>query len=211
MLAIVNYKAGNQTSVQRALTHLGIESEITDDARIILDSSGIIFPGVGAAPQAMTELRLSGLDKVLARAIEKGVPLLGICLGCQILLEHSEEGPTKTLGFMPGCCKRFQDDWQDGKEPIQIPHMGWNSIKIIRPSPLLTGIPAHSEFYFVHSYYVEPHPDQVIATTSYGREFCSIYGRDNLWALQFHPEKSGAPGLAILNNFNEITRRGHAF
>lgn len=201
MLAIVDYAAGNQTSVARALRHLDIPCIVTGNAAEIAAADGIIFPGVGSANQAMAHLRQSGLDQTLRQAVELGQPLLGICLGCQILLEDSEEGPTETLGILPGHCKRFTANLLDGSLPIKVPHMGWNSLAIRQSSRLLANIPAHAEFYFVHSYYVEPPEELVLATTSYGLEFCSVYGRDGLWAVQFHLEKSGEPGLQILQNF----------
>jgi len=139
---------------------------------------------------------------VLRRAVAEGQPLLGICLGCQILLEHSEENDVRTLGIVPGRCVRFPDHMkeEDGS-PAPVPHMGWNSLDVVRPGRLLHGIEPGAEFYFVHSYYVEPAPELVMATTVYGKEFCSVYGRDGLWAVQCHLEKSGRPGLTVLRNF----------
>ena len=207
MLAILEYRAGNQTSVRRALEHLGISCTVTADPAVLGAAEGIIFPGVGAAGQAMEHLRSTGLDAVLRRAIDSGQPLLGICLGCQILLEHSEENNVDTLGMVPGRCLRFADDMrQEDGTPAPVPHMGWNSLTLHRPGRLLAGLDPASEFYFVHSYFVEPAPELVMATTTYGREFCSVYGRDGLWAVQFHLEKSGRPGLQILRNFFDYCR-----
>ena len=207
MLAILEYRAGNQTSVRRALEHLGISCTVTADPAVLGAAEGIIFPGVGAAGQAMEHLRSTGLDAVLRRAIDSGQPLLGICLGCQILLEHSEENNVDTLGMVPGRCLRFADDMrQEDGTPAPVPHMGWNSLTLHRPGRLLAGLDPSSEFYFVHSYFVEPAPELVMATTTYGREFCSVYGRDGLWAVQFHLEKSGRPGLRILQNFYDYCR-----
>ena len=202
MLAILDYKAGNQTSVKRALEHIGIEAIITAEIDILQRAKGIIFPGVGAAGQAMDYLKTSGLDKVLKSCISKEIPLLGICLGCQILLSSSEENNQDTLNILEGKCLRFPHDLkeEDGSS-VRIPHMGWNGLKIQQNSLLLENVPLDAEFYFVHSYYVRPEPELIIASTYYGMEFCSIYGRDGLWALQFHVEKSGAPGLQILQNF----------
>lgn len=207
MLAILDYKAGNQTSVRRALEHLGVPCVITADAEIIASAAGVIFPGVGAAGQAMGNLRASGMDAVLGRVVREGRPLLGICLGCQILLERSEENDTSTLDLVPGMCRRFADNLreEDGS-PVRIPHMGWNSLAVRRESALLHGVPEDAEFYFVHSYYVQPPQELVIATTVYGQEFCSVYGRDGLWAVQFHLEKSGRPGLRMLQNFYAYCR-----
>ena len=167
MLAILEYKAGNQTSVRRALEHLGIPCRITADPAELEQAQGIIFPGVGAAGQAMEALTSAGLDSVLRRAVAEGQPLLGICLGCQILLEHSEENDMRTLGIVPGRCVRFPDHMkeEDGS-PAPVPHMGWNSLEVVRPGRLLRGIEPGAEFYFVHSYYVEPAPELVMATSS---------------------------------------------
>jgi glutamine amidotransferase len=204
MLAIVDYKAGNQTSVFRALDAQGIPAVVSADHAVLRESAGIIFPGVGAAGQAMGRLRATGLDAVLRELVEGGKPLLGVCLGCQILLERSEEGDTGTLGILPGICRRFRPEWRDGGAPVRIPHMGWNSLEKTpagESSLLLAGIARDEQFYFVHSYYPEPPPDIVLARTSYGRSFASVYGRPGLWAAQFHPEKSGRPGLRLLGNF----------
>ena len=202
MLAILDYEAGNQTSVLRALVGQGIEAVITADPKTLAAADGVIFPGVGAAAQAMNLLTRTGLDAVLKDLIAAGKPLLGVCLGCQILLEHSEESDTRTLGVVKGRCRRFDPDLKDEDgEPIIIPHMGWNGLSIKQPSPLLAGIAPDAEFYFVHGYYVEPEPELVIAGTRHGLEFCSIYGSDGFWAVQFHPEKSGRAGLRLLHNF----------
>lgn len=201
MLAILDYKAGNQTSVLRALRSLDIPAEITSDPSVILAAEGVIFPGVGAAGQAMNQLVSTGMDKVLREVVARGKPLLGICLGCQILLERSEENNAETLGIVPGECRRFRPEWRDGGEPIRIPHMGWNTLEVRRPSRLLEGVFPDARFYFVHSYYTVPAPELVIATCRYGVEFTAMYGRPGLWAVQFHPEKSGRPGLALLTNF----------
>lgn len=206
MLAILDYKAGNQTSVLRALRSLGIEAEITADPGAILAADGVIFPGVGAAGQAMGQLTSSGLDDVLRKVVSSEKPLLGICLGCQILLSHSEENDTETLGILPGECRMFRPEWTDGGSPIRIPHMGWNTLEHVRESILFDGIDPASRFYFVHSYYTDPEPEYVIATCTYGRTFTAAYGRPGLWALQFHPEKSGRPGLRILTNFHNYCR-----
>ncbi|MCC8195098.1 MAG: imidazole glycerol phosphate synthase subunit HisH [Deltaproteobacteria bacterium] len=207
MLAILDYEAGNQTSVSRALSSLDIANAVTADADALLSAEGVIFPGVGAAGQAMDLLRSRGLDAVLRRIAAGSVPLLGICLGCQIMLEHSEEGDTKTLGLFKGVTRRFADDLEDENgDRIRIPHMGWNSAPRRRASRLFDGIPQDAEFYFVHSYYVDPEPEAVLATTDYGKTFCSAIGRDGLWAVQFHAEKSGRFGLKLLRNFYEYCR-----
>lgn len=212
MLAIVDYGAGNLTSVARALNHLNIPSLITANPEKIRQAQGVIFPGVGQAGQAMQRLSESGLDKELANVVERRQPLLGICLGCHILLENSAEGPTKMLGLVQGDCLRFADNLleEDGSRAT-VPHMGWNSLIRVKDAPLLAGIPENAEFYFVHSYYARPQEDLILATTRYGHNFCSFYGRDGLWAVQFHPEKSGPAGLRLLQNFsNWCKEHGHA-
>ena len=210
MLAILDYEAGNQTSVRRALEHLGIPCEITSDAARLESAAGIVFPGVGAAGQAMQALAATGLDHALRQAVARRQPLLGICLGCQILLERSEENDTLLLGILSGQCRRFARDLrQEDGSPAPVPHMGWNSLVQRQPCRLLDGVEAGAQFYFVHSYYVEPEPSLVITTTSYGHEFCSLYGRDGLWAAQFHLEKSGGPGLIMLRNFYSYCQEGH--
>ncbi len=210
MLAILDYKAGNQTSVRRALDHLGIPCAITADPAVVDGAAGVIFPGVGAAGQAMRHLQDSGLDAVLRNVVSSGRPLLGICLGCQIMVERSEENDTRTLGLVEGRCVRFDERLEEGGAPIRIPHMGWNTLSRKQESPILKDIPESAAFYFVHSYYVETAPEKVIATSAYGTEFCAVYGQDGLWAIQFHPEKSGRPGLKILSNFYEWCMARHA-
>ena len=175
MLTILDYGAGNQTSVLRALRHLGIDAAITDNPDRLSASEGIIFPGVGSAGQAMDVLTSKGLDSVLARAVREKQPVLGICLGCQILLDRSEEPDTKTLGLVHGETLAFPAGLtQEDGSPAPVPHMGWNSLNVKKPDdPLFRGIPAEARFYFVHSYYVKPDPSLVLATTDYGMEFCS--------------------------------------
>ncbi len=202
MLTILDYKAGNQTSVQRAFASMGVNAVISDDPAYIEASQGLIFPGVGAAGQAMGLLGKSGLEASMRKVIAKGTPLLGICLGCQILLEYSEEGPTKTLGILPGHAARFTEDMQDNGLPIRIPHIGWNTLSLEKPDdPLFAGITNADSFYFVHSYYPKPAPELSLATCMYGLPFAAVFGRPGLWAVQFHPEKSGKSGLKLLANF----------
>lgn len=198
----MDYGAGNQTSVARALEYLGVPCLITANPEAMASAEGLIFPGVGAAGQAMENLRRTGLDRVLAMFVEQGRPLLGICLGCQILLEHTEEENTPTLGLLPGRCRRLRANGaeEDGT-PLRVPHMGWNALHQVKPTALLKGISPTAEFYFVHGYYTEPDPSLVLATARYGEEFCAVYGRDGLWAVQFHAEKSGPAGLQLLDNF----------
>lgn len=210
MIAILDYKAGNQTSVLRALEFLGIEACITDDSAVLAKADGVIFPGVGAARQAMDRLTEKKQDLLLKELIARKKPLLGICLGCQILLDRSEENNTETLGIIAGTCRRFDENWTDGTdengkpEKIRIPHMGWNTIDIVRESPLFKDIKSGDSVYYVHSYYPDPQDKSlVLAVSEYGRQFAAVYGRDGLWAVQFHPEKSGKTGLQLLKNFND--------
>lgn len=200
MIAILEYGAGNQTSVQRALQYLGIPNSITADRSELAAATGVIFPGVGQAGQAMAHLQAAGLDKVLQELVAQQKPLLGVCLGCQIMLDHCSESNTPGLGLVQGESLRFADDWQDGGMDIKIPHMGWNTLKTVQESPLLAGLKPTDSFYFVHSYYVQV-PKLALTTTNYGQDFVSIYGRNGLWGVQFHPEKSGEPGLRLLANF----------
>ncbi len=202
MIAILDYRAGNLTSVKRALDHLEIPNRITSDPRVLSSSGGIIFPGVGAAGSAMRNLRENRLDEVIKSLVLSGKPMLGICLGCQIILDKSLENKTSTLGLISGTCDKFsQELYDESGQLINIPHMGWNNIHMKKDCPLFKDVPETSEFYFVHSYYPVPDPDYVIGITHYGLDFCSVFGRPGLWATQFHPEKSGKPGLKILSNF----------
>jgi len=198
MISIINYKAGNLTSVERALKHLDIPCRITNNPEEIMASSKVIFPGVGAAGKAMEFIRSKRLDNILYDVIAENIPFLGICLGTQIILDKSEENDTSCLKIIPGISKRFPDSG------IKIPHMGWNNISIIRPHPILSGIDPGAQFYFVHSFYPAPEREEdTIATTHYGVTFASIIGRGNIVATQFHPEKSGRYGLQMLKNFSK--------
>lgn len=207
MIAIIDYEAGNLTSVSRALRHIGIDSIITADPEKIKGADRIIFPGVGAAGSAMASLRRLGLDRLLIEAVSSGKPILGICLGTQVFLEYSEENLTSCLGIIDGSVESFRSAFQEAEIfDLKIPHMGWNRLRLKVDHPVTAGICAEDEFYFVHSYYPVPRePAHVIAATSYGIEFASVIGRDNVIATQFHPEKSGAPGLRMLKNFSGWT------
>lgn len=200
MITIVDYKAGNLTSVKRALDHLGIENRITPDPGLIRRAERIIFPGVGHAGAAMQVLKVRGLDSALVEAVRAGTPTLGICVGAQIILSRSEEGDTPGLNLLPGACIRFR--LRD--ESLKIPHMGWNAVTVTRPHPVLAHLRPGDEFYFVHSYYPQPEdPADVYATCDYGISLPVAIGRDNLFAVQFHTEKSGPVGLQLLKNFAE--------
>ncbi len=196
MIAIIDYRAGNLRSVQRALAYLDLECVITDRPDIIRNAERVIFPGVGAAGKAMETIISAGLDKVIHEVAACGKPFLGICLGTQIILEESEEDNARCLGLIQGRARRFQDIGE------KIPHMGWNTLKLKKSHPVLSGIDPDAQFYFVHSYYPDPkREDDSIATTCYGMEFTSVMARGSIVATQFHPEKSGNPGLNILRNF----------
>lgn len=209
MIAIVDYKAGNLRSVELAVRKLGFACCVTQRREEISDSERIIFPGVGAAGKAMADLNHLGLDKVLTDEFKTRKPILGICLGAQIILERSEENSARCLGLIEGAVKLFpQPLLSEGKERLKIPHMGWNGVYLRKDHPVLEGIAPADEFYFVHAYYPLPaSDDHVIGTTDYGIEFPSVIGCENLIAMQFHPEKSGTAGLRILKNF--CTWDGH--
>ena len=200
MIAIIDYKAGNLTSVQRALHSIGFESIVTSERRAIAKASRIIFPGVGAAGSAMQSLNEKGLDKSLKDAFSDGIPILGICLGTQIILTRSHEDNAECIGLIKGETKKFQPN--PSELSFKIPHMGWNNVILKREHPLFAGIDDEYQFYFVHSYYPSPSDkDLIIGTTLYCGEFPSAIGIKNLIAVQFHPEKSGRPGLRMLENF----------
>ncbi|MCO6499446.1 MAG: imidazole glycerol phosphate synthase subunit HisH [Vicingus serpentipes] len=189
MIAIIKYNAGNIRSVQNALTRLGYESVITDDPETILSADKVIFPGVGEASSAMKYLREKGLDKVL-RSVKK--PMLGICLGLQLMCDHSEEGDTKCLGIFNAAVKKFP--------PLdKVPHMGWNNFTNIK-GELFNGIDINNDVYYVHSYYAEL-SDETIATCNYIQPFSAAMQKNNFYATQFHPEKSADVGAQILKNF----------
>ena len=201
MIAIIDYEAGNLTSVARALTHLGYENEITADAKTIADAERVIFPGVGAAKATMETLQKRGLDQVLIDFYRTGKPMLGICIGIQILFTHSEEEDAECLGLLPGYVRKFPTT-ETKTETLKVPQIGWNEVYQTRSHPIFKDVPNPAHFYFVNSYYPVPETqDVVIGETVYGLEFCSVIAHDNLIATQFHLEKSGRVGLKMLNNF----------
>ncbi len=200
MIAIIDYRAGNLTSVRLACESLGIEAQITSDPAVIGAAERVIFPGVGAAGAAMGHLRELELIDVLREVVGRGTPFLGICLGTQIILGHSEEdGGVDMVGLVEGDVRLFRPS-----DPlVKVPQIGWNRVKQRRAHALFDGIEDESEFYFVHSYHPEPSmPDCILGETEYaGVTFASVIGKDNLVATQFHPEKSGRIGLRMLQNF----------
>ncbi len=198
MITIIDYNAGNIRSVLRACAEIGADARITRDPKDVAGAEKVIFPGVGAAPSAMAYLKQAGLDAAIKDVFQAGVPVLGICLGAQVVLEGSEEGKTPCLGLVPGETVRFRI--QDKR--LKIPHMGWNEVKVVQPHPLLEGIKPGDEFYFVHSYYPQPTDKvNIYAVAEYGGDFCCALGYKNLFATQFHPEKSGRLGLEMLTRF----------
>ena len=201
MVAIIDYDAGNIKSVEKALLHLGEEVIITRDREQILNSDKVILPGVGAFGDAMEKLRSYGLDKVIYEVVERKIPFLGICLGLQLIFEKSDETPgVKGLGILPGEILRIPD-----KEGIKIPHMGWNSVKIKENARIFKDVPQDSYVYFVHSYYLKAgREEDVAATTEYSTLIHAAVEHDNVFACQFHPEKSSEIGLKILKNFVEL-------
>ena len=198
MISILDYDAGNIKSVEKALIHLGQDAVITRDKDIILSSDKVILPGVGAFGDAMGKLRSYKLDQVIYDVVDKKIPFLGICLGLQLLFETSDETPGVTgLGLLEGEIKRIPD-----QEGLKMPHMGWNSIHVKEGATLFKGIPQDPYVYFVHSYYLAAkHEEDVAATTFYSTNIHASVEHDNIFACQFHPEKSSTVGLKILENF----------
>ena len=197
-MIIVNYGAGNLTSVYNALKYLGIESEVSSEPEKIEKANRIIFPGVGAAKAAMGNLNKTGIGEAVKNAVKKGTPVLGICIGCQIILESSEEdGGVQCLGLLEGKAVKFKN------EPnLKIPHIGWNQVDFIKEHPLFKGILNNSNFYFVHSYHPNLNESNIYGVTTYGSQtFPCLIGKENLIAAQFHLEKSGETGLKMLGNF----------
>jgi glutamine amidotransferase len=212
MIAIIDYKAGNLTSVQRALAFLGRDSVITSSPAEVLAAERVIFPGVGAAGTAMFDLMRLKLDTTLVEAYGRGTPILGICLGTQIVMERSEEYRTRCLGIIKGEVLRFPEGISEpGGPKLKVPHMGWNTVNLSREHPVFAGIDPQSEFYFVHSYYPAPRETRnLLGETLYGIPFASVLASANLVAVQFHPEKSGRPGLRLLTNFCVWDGKDHA-
>jgi glutamine amidotransferase len=203
MIAIIDYRAGNLASVKRALDFLGEDSVVTSDYSKVIEAERVIFPGVGAAGKAIADLKRQELDKAIYEAFNNEKPILGICLGTQIIMEMSQENDTRCLGLIKGEVRRFPEGLTDpGGKRLKVPHMGWNRVKLKREHPLFEGVETDSEFYFDHSYYPAPVlAERILGETYHGIWFASVLVSGSLAAMQFHPEKSGRPGLKILANF----------
>ncbi len=201
MIAIIDYQMGNLRSVQKGFQKVGHDAVVTDDASVLAAASKVVLPGVGAFRDAMQALESRELVGPIREAIDSGKPFLGICLGLQLLFEVSfEGGEYRGLGIFPGKVVRFEV-----APERKVPHMGWNQLLFPHEAPIFQGLPATPFCYFVHSYYVVPEdPGIIAAETEYGPRFCSAVWRDNVYATQFHPEKSQANGLRILKNFAEL-------
>jgi imidazole glycerol-phosphate synthase subunit HisH len=201
-IGVIDYEAGNLSSVETALRFCGIDYFVTDSPGELEQAERLIFPGVGEARAAMDVLKKKGLDAAVVRQIEMGKPFLGICIGYQILFDTSEERDTPCLGIISGQVRRFPI-----REGYKVPHMGWNEVDVREETggALFAGIPRGTSFYFVHSYYPRPDEEEYVAgSTDYLLPFASCYRKDNVSAVQFHPEKSGAAGLRLLANFAEM-------
>ena len=197
-IAVIDYQAGNLRSVQKALERFGARAAITRDPADVERADAVVFPGQGANDPSMRHLRAGGLIEPIQAFIRGGKPFLGVCLGLQLLLDGSDEGVEPGLGVLAGRVRRLDNG-------LKVPHMGWNSVDFRVAHPLLGGIPNGSHFYFVHSYYADPADKSVVAgRTSYGVDFCSAAAWRNVFATQFHPEKSGEVGLRLYRNFVEL-------
>lgn len=195
-VAVVDYDAGNTLSVTRALEKVGAAVDLTPDPEKVLAADAVVLPGVGAFGDCMNKLRERGLDKACREVFASGKPFLGVCVALQIVFDSSTETPgVAGLGLLPGNVTRFES------EELKVPHIGWNEMTVVREHPILEGLNGES-FYFVHSYYPRPDdPNDLVGETEYGVRFCSAAGRDNLLAVQFHPEKSSRAGLKFYENF----------
>ncbi|MBF0564078.1 MAG: imidazole glycerol phosphate synthase subunit HisH [Nitrospirae bacterium] len=215
MIVIVDYGMGNLRSVEKAFHKLGAQVLVTNNPEDIREASAVVLPGVGAFRDCMDNLRRLSLDEAIVNAINQGKPYLGICLGLQILFEESEEfGTSKGLGVFGGKVVRFKPEKMQGENvsenintphTLKIPHMGWNVVNVKRKPAIFDSIGDGQYFYFVHSYYVAPKDEEIISgTTQYGVEFTSMVWKDNVFAIQFHPEKSQKVGLQLLENFCKL-------
>lgn len=198
MIAIIDYGMGNLRSVQKAFEFIGFDAVITEDKEVISNADKVVLPGVGAFADAIKTIKAKNIDDVIYETVSKGKPFLGICLGMHLMFDLSyENGEYKGLGILPGTIKRLPEN-------LKVPHMGWNSLDIKMKSPLFNGLNDEPYVYFVHSYYLETNADIVSATTYYGKDIQVAVQKDNIFAAQFHPEKSGDIGLKILENFGGL-------
>jgi glutamine amidotransferase len=198
-IAIIDYGMGNLRSVEKALEHVGVTATITYDPGEVRAADGVILPGVGAFPRAMERIRERGLDELIRERREAGVPILGICLGLQLLFGSTTElGGAAGLGLLPGTVSDLQAD------DLKVPHIGWSPVRWEQESPLIEGIESETPFYFVHSFAPSPEPAELLGSAAYGARFACAAERDNVFGVQFHPEKSSAAGLRLLSNFAGI-------
>jgi glutamine amidotransferase len=208
VIAVIDYGMGNLRSVQKALEHVGAKVIVTNDPKLIISADSVVLPGVGAFKDCMANLTQLKLVDPIRKFIDSGKPFLGICLGLQVLFEESEEyGPVAGLGILPGKVLKFTSASSEtkGGPPIKIPHIGWNNIEVKKKVPLFDKLGTESYFYFVHSYYVVPEDQSMVATvTNYGVEFVSGIQYRNIYAFQFHPEKSQTVGLSLLERFSNL-------
>ncbi|HEX8753086.1 MAG TPA: imidazole glycerol phosphate synthase subunit HisH [Solirubrobacterales bacterium] len=195
-IAILDYGMGNLRSVEKALEHVGATATISSEATEVQGADGVILPGVGAFPRAMERIRALGLDELIEERREAGVPILGICLGLQLLFEStSEHGGAAGLGLLPGEVTELR------AEGLKVPHIGWAPLRWERESRLAEGIPSETAFYFVHTFAARPRQEDLLGSAVYGERFCAAAERENVFGVQFHPEKSSAAGLRLLANF----------
>ena len=201
MIAIIDYQMGNLRSVQKGFERMGHAATVTSDPTVVAQASKLVLPGVGAFADAIAELKRRDLVAPIRESIDAGKPFLGICLGLQLLFDRSyEDGQHEGLGIVPGVVRRFEI-----AREYKVPHMGWNQVHYRHRPPIFKGIDDQTHFYFVHSYYVVPENEQLVAgETAYPDPFCAMLWRDNLYATQFHPEKSQSAGLQMLKNFAEL-------
>ncbi len=206
-IAVIDYGMGNLRSVAKALEHVVSEDTeviVTSDESVVANSDHVICPGQGAAEDCMSQLQRYGMDKAVITAIDQGVPFLGICMGLQVLLESSEEnGGTHCLGIVSGSVHGFPSSLNESAKRLKIPHMGWNQVEQLKKHPLWNGIENGSRFYFCHSYYVDPSDKNLtVGECQYGLNFSAVIAFKNVFACQFHPEKSSTVGLRLLHNFS---------
>lgn len=204
VIGVIDYGMGNRRSVEKALARVGARPIVSSDVDELRGADGLVLPGVGAFPRAIENLRRLGLDELIAERVGAGVPLLGVCLGLELLFEESDEqGGAAGLGLLPGRVGSLRSG-----RSLKLPHIGWNLVSLHRPSELTAGLPAQCAFYHVHSFVARPADDQdVLGTSEYGEEFASVVARDTLFGVQFHPEKSSTHGLALLRNFSGVCAR----